>query len=93
MNEAAAFQKHLKAWREETVFRSAGIFDGPHFQAIVAMGESAVPFIVAELGKGPSHLVHALDLIFPGVVECEGFVPLEEAQAKWLEILNGMEQA
>ena len=52
------------------------------------MGVNAVPYIVEELEKGPSPLVYALDMIFPGVMKYEGFVSLKEACDKWLSILR-----
>lgn len=88
IDKAATFFQNLKYWNQETGFLSTNNLDNAYFQEIVNMGEDAVPFIVAELKKGPSLLVHALDMIFPGVVEYEGFVSLKDACNKWLSILQ-----
>ena len=52
------------------------------------MGTEAVPYIIEEMKKGPTPLVHALDLIFPGVVEYDGYVSLKDACDTWLSILQ-----
>ena len=87
----AKFDYHLQKWHEETCLMSTGNFDNPHFEAIVNMGEDAVPFILEIISERPSQLVWALDCIFPGVVEYEGFIPLKEACRVWTEILTKKE--
>lgn len=81
------FDYHFQKWCEETCFMSTGCFDNPHFDAIVNMGEDAVPFILEIISERPSMIVNALDLIFPGVVEYEGTVSLEKACRVWTKIL------
>jgi hypothetical protein len=91
MNEAnntAIFTQNCKFWNQETKFLSVNKFDNPYFKGIVEMGEDAVPFILEELEKGPTPLVHALDLIFPGVVTYDGLVNLKDACDKWVSIMK-----
>lgn len=88
IDNLAIFSQNYKYWNQETGFLSTNNFDNSYFQEIVNMGTEAVPYILAELEKGPSPLVHALDLIFPGVIEYKGFVSLKEACDKWLSILQ-----
>lgn len=82
------FGTNLKYWSDATAFQSANNFDNANFNAIVAMKETAVPFIYKELLKGPTPLVHALDLIYPGVVTYHGFVSLEKSCQTWISILK-----
>lgn len=84
----AKFIKNMEYWNQETALLSIGNFNNSYFKEIVNMGIDAVPFIIAELQKGPTPLVHALDLIFPGVMKYEGFVSLKDACNKWLLILK-----
>lgn len=86
-NNAIFFQNY-KYWNQETGILSTNNLDNSYFQGIVNMGADAVPFILKELDKGPSPLVHALDRIFPGVMEYEGFVSLKEACDRWKEALR-----
>lgn len=88
IDNAANFFQNLKYWNQETNFLSTNNFDNSYFQEIVNMGVEAVPFIVEELKKGPTPLVHALDKIFPDVVKYEGFVSLQDACKTWLSILQ-----
>ncbi len=87
IEKSANFFQNLKYWNQETKFLSTNNLENSHFKEIVNMGIDAVPFIVEELKKGPSQLVRALDLIFPGVMKYNGFVSLKEACDKWLSIL------
>lgn len=88
IDNAAIFVQNYKYWNQDTGFLSTNNFDNSYFLEIVNMGVDAVPFIVDELKKGPTPLVHALDKIFPDVVKYEGFVSLKEACDKWLSILQ-----
>lgn len=85
---AATFREHLDAWLEDTRFLSAGIFDNAHFRAIVDMGPPAVPLIIEEIKCRPGPLAHALDLIFPDVMEYEGFVSVEDACVQWVSLFE-----
>ena len=86
-NNAIFFQNY-KYWKKETGMLSTNNLDNSYFEGIVNMGLDAVPFILAELEKGPSPLVHALDKIFPGVMRYDGFVSLKEACDRWIAILK-----
>lgn len=88
IDNAATFSQNLKYWNKETRFISTNNFDNSYFLEIVNMGVGAVPFIIEELKKGPTPLVHALDMIFPNIVKYEGFVSLKDACDKWLSILQ-----
>lgn len=88
IDNAAIFIQNFRYWNQETEFLSTNNLDNSYFKEIVNMGIDAVPFIVDELKKGPTQLVHALDLIFPNVVKYEGFVSLKDACDKWLSILQ-----
>lgn len=82
------FSQNLAYWNKETNVLSVNNFDNGYFKSIVEMGKEAVPMIYEELKKGPTPLVHALDLIFPGVVEYNGFVSLKESCDTWISILK-----
>lgn len=82
------FDTNFKYWREETMLRSVNNFDSANFDSIVEMGADAVPYIKEILEKGPSPIVHALDLIFPGVVKYNGYTSIEEACNIWLPLIR-----
>lgn len=88
IDKSATFFHNFKYWNQETGVLSANNLDNSYFRQIVDMGVDAVPFIVEELKKGPTPLVHALDMIFPEVVKYDGFVSLKDACDKWLSILQ-----
>lgn len=85
---ACDFDMDLKYWERETAMMSVNNFDNSHFDSIVKMGEDAVPFIYQKLQKGPTQLVHALELIYPEKVVYKGFVTLNQARRIWLKILK-----
>lgn len=82
------FNQNLSYWNKETNMLSLNNYDNGYFKTIVEMGKDAVPMIYDELKHGPTPLVHALDLIFPGVVEYNGFVSLKDACDTWISILK-----
>lgn len=82
------FNQNLSYWNKETNMLSLNNYDNGYFKTIVEMGKDAVPMIFDELKQGPTPLVHALDLIFPGVVEYNGFVSLKDACDIWISILK-----
>ena len=86
--EQMTFNTNFKYWREETKLRSVNNFENANFDSIVEMGPDAVPFIREILEKGPSPIVHALDLIFPGVVKYNGYTTIEEACNIWLPLIQ-----
>lgn len=87
-DNAVTFYQNYKYWNQQTQFLSTNNLDNSYFRGIVDMGIDAVPYILKELEKGPTQLVHALDLIFPGVMMYEGYVTLKDACDKWLSILK-----
>ena len=82
------FETNFKYWREESRLRSINNFDSANFDSIVEMGVDAVPYIREILEKGPSPLVHALDLIFPDIVKYNGYTTIEEACNIWLPLIR-----
>lgn len=85
------FSLNNQLWNTEKRFDSYNNYDSGYFDEIVKMGEAAVPFILEELKKGPTQLVHALDIIYPGKVKYEGFVPLKTVCDTWISILSKTE--
>ena len=88
IDKSATFLQNFRYWNQETGFLSTNNLDNAYFKQIVDMGVDAVPFIIEELKKGPTPLVHALDMIFPNIIKYEGFVSLKDACDKWLSILQ-----
>lgn len=87
--EKLKFEMNLNIWNYQTSLLANNRFDNDYFQEIVKMKESAVPFILRELHKGPTPLVHALDYIYPDMVKCDGYVPLDALCSLWEDILMG----
>jgi hypothetical protein len=60
-----AFQRYFQKWDKETRFTSSNrvMFDNENYQAIINMGWDAVPHIIEQLRKKPTHLFWALDKI------------------------------
>lgn len=87
-----SFEFNLKYWNSQIFLKSTNNFESSYFERIVAMGRDAVPYIVNELRKAPTPLVHALDKIYPGVVEYDGYVTLKDACDTWLSILKNIEE-
>ena len=85
------FSLNKQLWNTEKRFDSYNNYDSGYFDEIVRMGEAAVPYILEELKKGPTQLVHALDIIYPGKVKYEGFVPLKMVCDTWISILSKTE--
>ena len=85
------FSLNNQLWNTEKRFDSYNNYDSGYFDEIVRMGEAAVPYILEELKKGPTQLVHALDIIYPGKVKYEGFVPLKTVCDTWISILSKTE--
>ena len=81
------FQFHLQSWQEQTMFYSsvADIVNNLHFQAIVAMGEQAVPFIKEELLEKPSTLVWALNYIYGKKISNNPNLTISEACKLWIK--------
>ncbi len=86
--EKDIFEENFKKWEDETKFQSTNIYENSHFKNIVKLGNSAIPFIKEKISEKPSPIVHALDLIYPNVINYEGFVSLKEACETWIKILE-----
>lgn len=84
------FEREYQLWRAETRFLSTGNLNNVHFENIVAMGISAVPYIFEKLEQEESFLVAAYDRIFPGVLTYENgnYVPLSEVIKVWQGLLR-----
>lgn len=82
------FTSNYSYWNKESTTKSVDNFVSDYFDAIVKMKEDAVPYIYRELQKGPTPLVHALDKIYEGEVEYDGYLPLDFVCNVWLEILK-----
>lgn len=82
------FTSNYSYWNKESSTKSVDNFVSDYFDAIVKMKEDAVPYIYRELQKGPTPLVHALDKIYEGEVEYDGYLPLDFVCKVWLEILK-----
>lgn len=84
------FSAHLEAWRIETMFLSStsDIVEHKDFQAIVAMGRKAVPFIIEEIQREPSCLVWALNLIYDKKITNKPNVTVSDACKLWIRMLR-----
>ena len=89
---SAEFASNFNGWVNETSYLTNDIYSNKHFDDIVSMKEDAVPFIIEELKKGPTPLVHALDCIYPGRVKYDGYVPLNIVCNIWLNLLSKTEK-
>ena len=81
------FDLHLMNWKEKTMFLSStkSIIENEDFQAIVTMGESAVPYIVNEIENTPSTLVWALNFIFNKKITNNPDTTITEACKLWVK--------
>ena len=84
------FEEYLARWKQNTLFCSFSnqIIQDVDFQNIVAMGEYAVPFIVAEIKHKPSTLVWALNMIYNMKISDKPETTIEEACKLWVKKLN-----
>ena len=84
------FKEYLVRWKRNTMFYSFSnqIVQDPDFQKIVAIGENAVPFIIAEIKKRPSTLVWALNMIYNMKISDKPDTTIEEACKLWIEKLS-----
>ena len=88
LDNEVLFCQNFKYWNDQVSCLSVNNFDNSYFERIVEMGKDAVPFILAEMKKGPTPLVYALDRIFPDTIEYQGYVSLETACNTWISILE-----
>jgi len=84
------FDLHLMNWKEKTMFLSStkSIIEDEDFKAIVAMGESAVPYIINEIENTPSTLVWALNFIFNKKITNNPDTTITEACKLWVKALK-----
>ena len=84
------FDMHLMNWKEKTMFLSStkSIIEDEDFKAIVAMGKSAVPYIVGEIENTPSVLVWTLNFIFNKKITNNPDTTITEACKLWVKELK-----
>ena len=84
------FQNHLINWEKKTLLLSSSkaIIENEDFQAIVAMGYSAVPFIIEEIDRKPSTLVWSLNLIYNHKVTNNPNATISDACKLWVKELK-----
>lgn len=87
-NQKCTFETENNLWRQDTRFSSVNCFENRHFESILKDGENNLPYIYNELRKGPTKLVHALEILFPEKVTYSGFITLNQARRIWLKILQ-----
>ena len=90
INGKLVFDALVFSWRKETRFLSSikDIIEQRDFQAIVAMGAQAVPFIGQSIETHPSTLVWALNMIFKGKISEKKDLTIEEACKLWVKELR-----
>ncbi len=83
------FESDYKLWRHETDMLSVNNFDNKYFNSIVERGEDSVPYIYEQLKAGSTHLIYALELIYPNrVTYNKQVITLKRARKIWLKILK-----
>ncbi len=84
------FENHLINWEKKALFLSSTktIIENEDFQSIVAMGYSAVPYIVEEIEKKPSTLVWALNLIYNRKITNNQNATISDACKLWVKELT-----
>jgi hypothetical protein len=87
-NGRGKFQDELYLWKCDTAFSATQDFENVHFKAIVDMGDKCIPWIHEIIDIHPDPIVHALDVMFPGLMTYEGCVPLNEVCEAWSALLK-----
>lgn len=84
------FQSYYEQWYNATRFLSSAndIVNNDAFQAIIAMGKTAVPFIVEEISATPSPLVWALNFIYQKKISDNPNTTIPEACKLWVKELS-----
>lgn len=90
MSGKLMFDALESSWRKQTRFLSSvgDIIGQQDFRAIVAMGETAVPFIGQSIEAQPSTLVWALNMIFKGKISEKKDLTIKEACKLWVKELR-----
>ena len=81
------FLTHVYGWHQETAVLSSmtAITENAHYQAIIAMGAEALPFIFERLQHGPDFFFTALRIITgEDPVDPEDAGKLDAMTASWL---------
>jgi hypothetical protein len=83
---ATEFRSLAKQWKRETGFRSSlsEKFTHPAYQRIMAMGKSALPFILRDLQHNSGHWFYALRFIAGKDIAAKTNNP-SDARDAWLE--------
>ena len=84
------FDVLYNSWRQKTAVLSSAnaIIEQKDFQAIVAMGYYAVPFIVSTIAEEPSPLVWALNFIFNAKISNNPNTTITQACKLWVKKLR-----
>jgi len=84
------FKHHLANWENKTMFLSSpkSIIEDEDFRAIVAMGNSAIPFIIEEIDRKPSPLVWALNFILRRKITDNHNATITDACKLWVKTLT-----
>ncbi|MEN6455406.1 MAG: hypothetical protein ABFD10_14210 [Prolixibacteraceae bacterium] len=84
------FENHLINWEKRTRFLSStkAVIENEDFQSIVAMGYSAVPYIIEEIESRPSTLVWALNLIYNRKITNNPNATISDACKLWVKELK-----
>ena len=84
------FQSLLENWKNKTLFLSStkSIIENEDFKAIIAMGNSVVPYIVNEIEYKPSTLVWALNIIYNRKITNNPNATISEACKLWVKELK-----
>lgn len=77
------FYANYNYWLSQTNHLSSNNYDNSYFRAIVGLGKVAVPYILEIIETEPNPVVHALDFIYPGIVEYRGYNSLENVCQLW----------
>ena len=79
-----------ESWLENTFFLSSAqaIVEQKDFKGIVAMGHTAVPFIISTLEREPSNLVWSLNLIYKRKISNKPNLTITEACKLWIKALR-----
>lgn len=89
-NSKLKFQTLYETWQTETRYLSSiqDIVNHGAFKAIVAMDETAVPFIMEEINNNPSTLVWALNYIYHKKISNNPSITVSEACKLWVKELS-----
>jgi len=84
------FQSLLNNWEKKTLFLSStkSIIENEDFLAIIAMGNSVVPYIIEEIEYKPSTLVWALNIIYNRKITNNPNTTISEACKLWVKELK-----